>query len=305
MTVSNKGLPIAKVKETDLVNYLAELGYRPDRISQHNYWYRSPLRHEKTASFKVNRNLNRWYDFAEGRGGNLIDFGILYHRCSVSDFLQKLDGSLSLGQQPPSPKTMQVATETSAGIKVLKEDSIHSLALVRYLHTRRIPLNLAQQFCREITYELNGKNYYAIGFKNRAGGYELRNEYFKGSSSPKDITLMDNQFKEMAVFEGFFNFLSYQAICQKLEQPQRNCLILNSVSFFERAKPLMLTQEVVHLYLDRDTTGQNCTQKALQLGRQFKDESSLYRTHKDLNDWMMHIGQSQQQGIRNRNRSFP
>jgi hypothetical protein len=116
---------------------------------------------------------------------------------------------------------------------------------------------------------------------------------------------MDNQSREMAVFEGFFNFLSYQVIYQKQEQPQRNFLILNSVSFWERAKPLMMMQEAVHLYLDRDTTGQNCTQKALQLGRQFKDESSLYRTHKDLNDWMMHIGQSQQQGIRNRNRSFP
>ena len=297
MTVSNKGLSIVKVKETDLVNYLAELGYQPDRISQHNYWYLSPLRQEKTASFKVNRKLNRWYDFGEGKGGNLIDFGILYHRCSVSDFLRKIPGTLSLEQPRPVAASLKTATDTSSGIKVLKEESIHSLALIRYLHNRRIPLDVAQQFCREITYDLQGRNYYAIGFKNNAGGYELRNEYFKGSSSPKDITWMDHQAKEMAVFEGFFNFLSYQTIYQKLERPQRNFLILNSASFLERAKPLMMAQEAVHLYLDRDTTGQNCTQKALLLGSQFKDESSLYQTHNDLNDWIRHIGKSQRQRL--------
>lgn len=106
---------------------------------------------------------------------------------------------------------------------------------------------------------------------------------------------MDKGAKEMAVFEVFFNFLSYQAIHQKLDPPIRNFLILNSVSFFEKAKPVMLQQEVVHLYLDRDTTGQNYTQKALALGDRFKDESQLYQGHKDLNDWIKHIGKSQRQ----------
>ena len=297
MKISNEMLSCGKAKEMDMVDYLSALGFKPERISQHNYWYLSPFRDEKTASFKVNRKMNRWYDFSEGNGGNLVDFGMRYHNCSVSELLQKLSSPFSFGQQIPLQKqTASLGDESK--IKIIKEDSIRSVALVRYLNKRRIPFPIAQKFCKEISYELHGKNYYAIGFKNNSGGFELRNEYFKGSSSPKDITLIDNGAKEMAVFEGFFNFLSYQAIDQKTEGQKSNFLILNSVSFFERAKPLMMGQNSVRLFLDRDMTGQNCTQKALALGSQFKDESSLYQTHKDLNDWMMHIGQSQKQGLR-------
>ena len=34
------------------------------------------------------------------------------------------------------------------------------------------------------------RTYKAIGFRNNSGGYELRNSWFKGSSSPKDVTLI-------------------------------------------------------------------------------------------------------------------
>ena len=55
----------------------------------------------------------------------------------------------------------------------------------------------------------------------------------------------------------------------------------------------------VHLYLDNDKTGQKCTQQALNLDREkFKDERQLYQKYDDLNDWLVHIGKSQKQQIR-------
>jgi len=63
-----------EAKQIDLVDYLAALGHRPQKIRNKDYWYHSPLRDEKTASFKVNRSLNVWYDHGIGKGGNLIDF---------------------------------------------------------------------------------------------------------------------------------------------------------------------------------------------------------------------------------------
>ena len=45
----------------DLVDYLHMLGYDPKKISGKDYWYFSPLRQEKEASFKVNKNKNVWY----------------------------------------------------------------------------------------------------------------------------------------------------------------------------------------------------------------------------------------------------
>ena len=60
----------------------------------------------------------------------------------------------------------------------------------------------------------------------------------------------------------------------------------------------MQIYKAVHLYLDRDTTGQKCIQKALEIDKQkFIDESHLYKNYKDLNDYIMHIGQTQKQSL--------
>lgn len=286
---------VEEVKNTDMVDYLLNLGFKPAKISRNNYWYLSPFREETTPSFKVNRSLNRWYDFGEGKGGNIIDFGIAYHNCSVKELLIKFSNPFSFQQQ--NIQTNKEDEEVRK-IKVIKEREISSFVLIRYLHKRRIPVEIAKKFCSEIDYELYGKNYFAIGFKNDAGGYELRNEKFKASSSPKDSTIIKNNAEKITVFEGFFNFLSYQTIHQKQEQPNTNFLILNSASFFEKSLPLMQSYKSVHLYLDCDTTGQKCIQKALEIDKEkFIDKRGLYKSYKDLNDWMMHIGQSQKQTL--------
>ena len=60
----------------------------------------------------------------------------------------------------------------------------------------------------------------------------------------------------------------------------------------------MQSYKSVHLYLDCDTTGQKCIQKALEINNQkFIDERQLYKNYKDLNDWIMHVGQSQKQPL--------
>lgn len=286
---------VEEVKNTDIVGYLSSLGFEPAKVTRNDYWYLSPFRDETTPSFKVNRNLNRWYDFGEGAGGNLVDFGIKFYNCSVSEFLKKMNRNFSFQQQhiPLNQKDKEAKK-----IKVIDEREISSLVLIRYLHRRRIPLDIATKFCKEIDYELYGRNYYAIGFKNNAGGYELRNEKFKASSSPKDITLIESNAEKLTVFEGFFNFLSYLAIHHKQEQPATNFLVLNSTSFFEKSLPLMQSHKSVHLYLDCDTTGQKCMQKALAIDKdKFKDERNLYKNYKDLNDWMLHIGKTQKHAI--------
>ena len=81
-----------QVNRMDLVDYLERLGFLPKLIRNNDFWYLSPLRDEKTASFKVNRNKNQWYDHGIGKGGTLVDFGILYYRCTVKEFLAKLEG---------------------------------------------------------------------------------------------------------------------------------------------------------------------------------------------------------------------
>lgn len=291
MNFRNKRLSVSEAKEIDIVHFLADLGYEPSKIRNNDHWYFSPLRDEKTPSFKVNRKLNRWYDHGLGKGGNLVDFAILYHGCTVSELLQNLSGNLSL--QKPSIQQSITRPEPENQIKILGDFILSSTALLRYLQQRRIPIDIADRYCREVRYELNGKVYYGIGFKNDLGGFEIRNPYFKASSSPKGITTIDNSAGEVIVFEGFTDFLSFKATHHQDPEDRFDFVVLNSVSFFETARPFLEKHNTIRLYLDRDATGQNCSRYALSLSSNYKDESSLYQNHKDFNDWIVNFGKPQ------------
>lgn len=293
MNIGNGRLSCEQAKQIDMVDYLASLGYNPSKIKNDDYWYCSPLREERTASFKINRKQNVWYDHGTGQGGNLVDFGVLYHNCSVKELLEKLDGNLSFHQL-----VKQDLSVNESPIKILSERTIVSLSLLRYLKQRRIAESIAKKYCSEITFAVNRKVNAAIGFRNDEGGFELRNQWFKGSCSPKAITTIDNGNKELAVFEGFFNFLSYQSINQNQQFSASNFLILNSTSFFEKSRPLMERYDAVHLFLDRDKTGQRFTQMALSWSKKFKDESAIYNGYNDLNEWMQQIGKSLKRGLK-------
>ncbi len=276
-----------EARQMDMVAYLSHLGYEPVKIRKFDYWYLSPLRNEKTPSFKINQKLNRWYDHGIGKGGNLIDFAVLYHHCTVGEFLKMLKGNLSF----PSPLVPPVkATENTKEnqIHIFRKGPVSAISLCHYLEQRSIPLKLAKRYCQEVRYALNEKEYVALGFKNDTGGYELRNPYYKASSSPKDITTIKNGNAEATVFEGFFDFLSFLAIPKNQEQKPSDFLILNSVSFFQKALPILEQYQAINLYLDRDTSGKNVTREALAISPKYQDKSGLYQLHKDLNEWFVH-----------------
>ena len=290
MDFRKQRLSISEAKAIDMVDYLSGLGYQPAKIKNADYWYASPLRNEKIPSFKINKKLNCWYDHGLAKGGNIIDFGIEFYGCSVGEFLQKLNGGFSF----PQPVFQQSEiSEKESKIIILQSFKLTSFPLLQYLEQRRIPIEIARQFCSQIRYELNDKTYYGIGFKNDSGGYEIRNPYFKASSSPKDITTIQNSSDEAVVFEGFMDFLSFKAIYKNQPINQSEFVILNSLSFFKKARPFMEQYEAIRLYLDRDAAGQKCTRHALSLSKKYKDDSCLYQHHKDLNDWVMNFGRSQ------------
>lgn len=182
---------------------------------------------------------------------------------------------------------MSLIPGTASEIKVTNVTEINSPALRNYLAQRSIPLEIASRYCKQVEYSLNGKNFTAIGFQNDAGGYELRNPYFKGSASPKDIRFIDNRAKDVAVVEGFFDFLSLLVFNQKNGQAMTNFLVLNSLSFFEKNRSIMEKYEAIRLYLDRDSTGIKCTQKALEWNHKYLDKSDLYKNFKDLNECLV------------------
>lgn len=313
--MENAALQCRQVNALDMVDYLQSLGFEPQKIRGNDYWYVSPFREEKTASFKVNRKLNVWYDHGAGQGGRLVDFGILYFKCTVSELLEKIAGNTKIilplhPHKSASADEKKHSTDSAGKIQVISTREIADPGLRHYLSTRQIPVLIANQFCDEVVFELYGKKHLAIGFKNEQGGYELRSDYFKGSSTPKQPRMiMQKPEKELAVFEGFFSFLSFQTIMQSgkkipIDLPilQANYLVLNSLAFFEKSRERMESYEAIHLFLDRDKWGSLRTKQALEWSPKYKDQSKSFAKFKDLNECLVNTLRSQIQQDRRRGR---
>lgn len=281
-----KKLQCHQARQLDLVDYLSTLGYEPKRISHHDYWYHSPFRHERTPSFKVHRGMNVWYDHGMGVGGDLIDFATRYFNCSVSELLARLSDQTAILSSAPVPPTPKKQEAPASKIQVVSVQSLADRSLVDYIQTRRVNLTIARQYCQEIDFILYGKTYTTIGFPNDRGGYELRSANFKGSSSPKDLSHIRLHQQNVNVFEGFFDFLSYQTLHPG--RPTANALVLNSLAFFHRALPILEQHFQVNLYLDQDSSGRKQAAEAVHSNpEKYVDQSHLYQGHKDLNDWLI------------------
>ena len=297
--MESERLNCEQANQIDMVDFLKKLGFFPKKINAKDYWYLSPLREEKTASFKINRALNLWYDHGLGKGGTMIDFGILYYRCSIKELLDRLGDEKELNFSFQQPQKLIAAEKKEpkheGKISIIDTREIRDPSLRSYLHKREIPLAIANQYCHEVCFELYGKRYLAIGFKNESGGYELRNPYFKGSSTPKEPRLIkESNCNNLTVFEGFFSFLSFQTIRQtgnkdlvELSKIQADSLILNSLSFFEKSREIMEQYSKILLFLDHDKMGINCTKQALSWDQKYHDKSAYYKHFKDLNEYLV------------------
>lgn len=313
------GMRADQAKEIHLKALLAALGHEPVREDKGEYWYLSPFRQEKDASFKISRDGRAWYDHGAGEGGNILDFAIHYWRLPATDVagalreLRELKlNNMSrvthpLGQEslwkdrtPVSSDsktvlpTTPVASKPESALKITKIQPLQNRALIQYLNRRGIDAATASLYLSEAYYHLRSKYFFALAFANESGGYELRNPYFQGSFAVKDISLLNHggegQGTAVALFEGFMDFLSALVYTQK-KVPSLPVVILNSASMRHRALAAIQEQNFteVHLYFDHDKTGRELTawfQEQLP-DRVVTDQSELYAGHKDFNDWLM------------------
>lgn len=324
-----------QAKKMDIVTYLEQLNCKPAKVRGNDYWYYSPFHKERTPSFKVNRKLNVWYDHSLGKGGNLVDFGITYHQCSVADFLEKLNGlqpHFSFQQQPflaDNPKEtalkniedgqrvlkpveenagkMMTAFEENrrenqpAKMKIIAIKDLENDKLKQYIAARAISISNAEKYCKEIIVNAGQRKFSMIGFKNNSGGFELRNiGDFKSTIAPKDVSFFQHDKPALAVVEGVFDFLSLLEKQQVFLPELTNFLVLNSLSFFEKSMPLMNEHDRVYLLLDNDAAGNSRTASALQQSQKFIDLSHKYASAKDINEWLVKEKTHAQEQVLNR-----
>jgi DNA primase len=281
-------MTFTEAKTIAITEYLSSLGIEVTCTRGNDHWYHSPFREERTPSFKVNSRLNVWFDHGTGEGGTIIDLAAKLHQSTYQEATEKLTNG-NFQKAPPSIVNRKVAQPENK-IEIIGANPITDPRLIKYLTQRCIDLELAKGYCHEVDFSIGSKTYTAIGFPNQSNAYELRNRWFKGSSSPKDFSFIDNGEKKICVMEGFMDFLSalsFESGEIKQLAANSNFLVLNSLRLLKRGLPILQSYKEVNLFLDNDIAAKEAKENLAKKGIRFNDASSLYNGHKDVNEYLI------------------
>ena len=255
----------------------------PSKDNRRTAFYLAFDREEKTPSLSVNYEKNTAFDFGTGMKYDNVSLIQGIKNCSVSEaleYLKRFDYSI-----PINKKMENEDFKPKSGYQILEIKEVEHPSLVEYLKSRK--LDFLKSELKEIHYELNGKNYFGLGFKNDSDGYEIRNPYIKLCLGKKDLTSINNQSNMLRIFEGFADYLSFKILEKSLEKEPSDYIILNSVSMISKVKNQLENYQSVELFLDNDRTGDSVTEILKKQNSNISDERFLFKNHKDLNEFLI------------------
>lgn len=259
-------------------------------------WF-SPFREEKEASLHIDSAKNLWYDHGAGVGGTNVQLVMMVSHCGKKEayeYLERLDPSIAKGT---AEEHTHLARETKPASSIKYVRDIRSYYLKSYLEKRKIPLELANRYLKEVVVYNPGKDMHftLVGFPNNSGAYALTSPSGFKSTNKADITTINTEgklsdkpsSKSVAIFEGYFDFLSWQ-VMQSSKKPSCDVVVLNSVNNIHKAEEYIAAHEKGLCFLDNDHAGQECTRKIedLMSGKEVIDMSDLYGEYKDINEML-------------------
>ncbi|MCW5921431.1 MAG: toprim domain-containing protein [Saprospiraceae bacterium] len=290
-----------QAKKIPLQEILAKLGLQAVKSFKggEELAFLSPFRKEKEASLFVNIRKNVWYDFGD-IGGNALDFVIRYRNTDVRGALEFLEQMFGRNWTPPptpeKPEKQEQEREEFFLLESITPFGTSANSLVAYItEARKINLEIAKAYLKEVRYSNreNGKKYFAVGFENISGGYEIRNPFFKSSLGEKDMSFIKGNGAggEIMIFEGFMDFLSKLTL-ENVPSLSADALILNSVSYTEKA--ILFVREKGYQkilgFFDNDKAGNDASEKfKSEFGDLFFDMRFDYQEFKDLNEFLISI----------------
>ena len=292
---------LSLIKRYPIVEYLERKGIKPVRRTPSYALYRSPLREETHPSFKVDTQKNLWIDYAEGRGGSIIDLCMRLEGCTLSEAICRLEQNVSdnitySSRKDFVPNNSQPVMAVNGARRLIEISDTLPPHLQEYLTKERcIDMEKAIPFLKCISYEVRSRLYQAIGYANLSGGYELRDDKtFKGTIAPKDITpIFTDRAEPVCIFEGFMDFLSFLSMKEEITN---HCLVMNSVSNVSRTIRYLNDRHLTHIraFLDNDEAGRRAVQDFIKAGFHVEDMNIHYKDFKDLNEYHVSCVREQQ-----------
>lgn len=293
----------AKAKAVKIESYLSQKGFKPERSTTEQLWYKSPLREkEDIPSFVVYLNENKWFDFGanggDGSGDDVIKLCQELEHLSFPDAVRTLCGTegnftpFSLCKGFPNKERGKAdKPKNQAKPDTIKEFTFNSRKqenLRNYLNGRLIPDSLIKRYLKFIEY--NNLKYYGAGIRTEINTYEIithSKKYPKiklGSSYYSVISKQGSQ--DVLIFESFIDSLSF-LVWRKYQEFKTNVIILNSTSNTEKVLSCLSEFQKIYLFLDNDSSGfeaVNTIQKAYPQAENWSKK--LFPNFNDFNDFI-------------------
>lgn len=344
---------IQVLRTVSMHDILASLGYNTEHTSSNLYYSpfrneRTPSFHINEATHQWCDHGSA----ALGKeGGDTISLVQKLKKCSFYDALEYLSTFTPSIVRNPADEVISASKGASfagSGISIEKAfNSFTSRMLLDYAVGKRcIPQSLLERYCSQVTYrntyvdratgEVKKNFHYAVGFRHADGSWTLRvppveGSKFKGklsTGSNHTIILGDGTVpveegnktpdirpssRTVAVFEGFFDYLSWMAWTGKDVPGNIDVVVLNGVTNTRNAMPFLLSHENVVAFLDNDVkskTGERFTdfmqeqcRKSTEEGHRvlFRNNSSAFAGYKDVGDaWTAECAKRRQAAIERR-----
>ncbi|MGY3212447.1 CHC2 zinc finger domain-containing protein [Mucilaginibacter sp. HD30] len=273
-------------EQASIVTLLNALGYQPVKKSGKEHMYRSMLRDgDNTPSFTVDDRIGAWFDHGSGKGGNIIDFGLAYWR--DLDFKGVVEKIQQVCNTPLPVK--EYRPRMPVKVRNYKVDQVKPIgthpAITSYLKGRGV-LEVAGGRLSELYYHVlndqgEKKCFFAAGWKNEAGSWEVRNKFFKGCLGSKAITFVPGDTRHAAIFEGYINYLSWLT---ENRAAKESVIILNTLSLLREGIVKATQFSKLDVYFDRDIAGFQAAREFIKALPYADDRSSAFQGFNDYND---------------------
>lgn len=264
------------------------LGHSPQRSYGQELIY--SLSGEK-ACFAVNREHNIWYDHNTGKGGNIIDFAMIYWKVTFREALKKLNEYYALNQLPGygALKTKRRHAQKLPHYQVGQITALGSnAAITGYLESKCI-WEAAQKCLSEVYYYVEDekgrvKSFYGAGLKNELDHWQICGPSYTGCLGHKAISFSGRSETQVSVFQDTLSYLSWQT-----DNPPAtdSILVMHSpdllVATIRKIKDFLAIQ----VWFTRDDTGRLQSAELIQALPQATDCSMIYKDYLHYNEMLV------------------
>ncbi len=280
-----------KLKTIDVEIILNVLGL-PYRRTGDRIMATAAYRDENTASISIQERYGKWLwkDFGSGNGGSWIDLVMAVKDLDYLDaikFLNDIENAeINNGGQEKRPFSFDRREDKPNRIEITAIAKITDDRLINYLHSRAISISFMPDWLKQINYSVvkDNKTYLnsAVGIKNSAGGYAIRNPKIKMNIGKNAYSLFCKGYQRELIFitEGLFDGLT---VSEKMGDRIYDLIILNSANNLnDKVIETLSGYENIILALDNDTAGKEAEDKIVRQVKNSKIHKLTFKA-KDLN----------------------